>query len=327
MIPMHALRSTFAGIVLLVAGAGILCANLMSIPAPVATALTAAFAIEACLYVVPGMEAARKRLEQRLRRPALALLMTLSAALPYCVYAAPLGLFRWGSLGWILLLAAVLSFWYAVLPRRPAIDLAFVTLVAAVMLANPFARFYATPVPRLPLAILGQLMWTRLAIFACLSIAHMRTEGFGFLPRPKEWAAGALHFLLFLPAGAVLAWALKLARFHPPTGDWRITALLTAGTFLGMLWVVALREEFFFRGLVQRWLGRWLKNEWAGLAVAAVLFGMVHLPFRGFPNWRFAILAAVAGLFYGRACLTARSVRAAMVTHALVNTVWRVFFY
>jgi uncharacterized protein len=327
MIPMHALRNTCAGIVVLVASAGILYANLMSIPAPVAAALAAAFTIEAWLYVLPGFEAARKRLEQRLRRLALALLMTLGAALPYCVYAVPLGLFRWQSLAGILLLAAVVSFWYVLLPRRPAIDLAFVALVAVVVLLNPFKRFYATPVPRLPLAILGQLMWTRLAIWACLSLAHMRVEGFGFWPRRKEWAAGALNFLLFLPIGAVLAWALKLVRFHLPTTDWRLTALLAAGTFLGMLWVVALREEFFFRGLLQRWLRRWLRNEWAGLALAAVLFGLVHLSFRGFPNWRFALVAAVAGLFYGRACLAARSVRAAMVTHALVNTVWRVFFY
>jgi uncharacterized protein len=57
-----------------------------------------------------------------------------------------------------------------------------------------------------------------------------------------------------------------------------------------------------------------------------VLFGLLHLWFRGFPNWRFGILAAAAGLFYGRAYMTTRSVRAAMVTHALVNTAWRVFF-
>jgi membrane protease YdiL (CAAX protease family) len=38
------------------------------------------------------------------------------------------------------------------------------------------------------------------------------------------------------------------------------------------------------------------------------------------------MMAAVAGVFYGRAYLNARSVKAAMVTHALVNTAWRVFF-
>ncbi|HVX67819.1 MAG TPA: CPBP family intramembrane glutamic endopeptidase, partial [Bryobacteraceae bacterium] len=98
---------------------------------------------------------------------------------------------------------------------------------------------------------------------------------------------------------------------------WWATAAIAAGTFLGMLWVVALREEFFFRGLLQPWLG---------LIATSLLFGSVHLPFRDFPNWRFAVLAAVAGVFYGLAYRSARSVRAAMVTHALVNTAWRVFF-
>jgi membrane protease YdiL (CAAX protease family) len=327
MIPMHALRNTFVGIALLVVVAGILYTNILSIPVTATVALAAAFLAEAWLYVVPGFEVARKRAEQRLRRPALALLMTLSAALPYCLYALPLGLFRWASLGGILLLAAVASFWYVVLPRRPAIDLTYVALVAAVLLANPFAGFYATPAPRLPLGILGQLMWTRVTIFACLSLAHMRPEGFGFWPRRNEWVSGAFHFLLFLPVGGAMAWALKLVRYHPPSSAWPATAMLVAATFFGMLWVVALREEFFFRGLLQRWLARWMKNRWAGVLLAAALFGLVHLSFRGFPNWRFAAVAAVAGVFYGRACLAARSVRAAMVAHALVNTVWRVFFY
>ncbi len=292
-----------------------------------AAALIAAFTIEACLYVLPTVESARKRLEQRLRRPALALAMTASAALPYCVYALPTGVFRPASLVAILALGSVASFWYVFFPRRPAIDLAYVALVAAVILFYPFARIYGTPVARLPLSILGSLMWTRLTILECLSIGNMQPEGFGLLPSRREWKAGVVNFLLFLPAGAVLGWALGLARFHPRSGGWRTAALYTAGTFLGMLWVVALREEFFFRGLVQRWLGRWLKNGWAGLAVASVLFGLMHLAFRGFPNWRFALLATVAGAFYGRAYLTTRSVRAAMVTHALVNTVWRVLFW
>ena len=101
--------------------------------------------------------------------------------------------------------------------------------------------------------------------------------------------------------------------------------LIAAVTFLGMLWVVALGEEFFFRGLLQQWLGKWLRSPVAGWLLASALFGLAHLPFRSFPNWRFAAIAAVAGLLYGRAYVKAGSIRAAMVTHALVNTTWRVF--
>ena len=39
-----------------------------------------------------------------------------------------------------------------------------------------------------------------------------------------------------------------------------------------------------------------------------------------------AIVAGIAGVFYGIAFLQAKSVRASMVTHALVVTTWRVFF-
>jgi len=52
----------------------------------------------------------------------------------------------------------------------------------------------------------------------------------------------------------------------------------------------------------------------------------VHLWYRPFPNWRIAILAAVAGVFYGLAYRQARSIRASMVTHALTVTAWRLFF-
>jgi membrane protease YdiL (CAAX protease family) len=57
-----------------------------------------------------------------------------------------------------------------------------------------------------------------------------------------------------------------------------------------------------------------------------LLFGAAHFWFRTFPNWRFAAVAAVAGVFYGLAFRQARSIRASMVTHALTVTAWRLFF-
>jgi membrane protease YdiL (CAAX protease family) len=63
-----------------------------------------------------------------------------------------------------------------------------------------------------------------------------------------------------------------------------------------------------------------------GLLAAAALFGLVHLPFQKFPNRRLGIVAGVLGIFCGLSLLRARSVRASMVTHALVATTWRMFF-
>jgi membrane protease YdiL (CAAX protease family) len=123
-----------------------------------------------------------------------------------------------------------------------------------------------------------------------------------------------------------LAWITRVARPHLQFSGFERTTILTVATFFGTLWVIALGEEFFFRGLLQQWATGWLKSEWGGLALTSLLFGAAHLWFRDFPNWRFAIVAAVAGLFYGLAFRQAKSIRASMVTHALTVTTWRIFF-
>ena len=92
---------------------------------------------------------------------------------------------------------------------------------------------------------------------------------------------------MFLPIGAALVYLLDFARFDPRNA-WQVPAI-----FFAFLWVVALSEEFFFRGLVQRWLTEAV-GPWPALIATALVFGAVHLPFRDFPNWKFAALAVVA---------------------------------
>jgi hypothetical protein len=60
--------------------------------------------------------------------------------------------------------------------------------------------------------------------------------------------------------------------------------------------------------------------------VAGTFLGILWVVVRDFPNWRFALMAAVAGLFYGLAFRAAGSIRASMVTHALVVATWRALF-
>ena len=125
---------------------------------------------------------------------------------------------------------------------------------------------------------------------------------------------------MFCIVGLPLAYALKLVHLpdHPPPA-WRTIVLL-----LGVFWVVAYSEEFFFRALLQTWFSQWFKNATSGLLLASVCFGLVHLNYAGhFPNWRVALCAAIAGLFYGRAFQTSHSVRASMVAHTIVVTLWK----
>jgi membrane protease YdiL (CAAX protease family) len=176
-------------------------------------------------------------------------------------------------------------------------------------------------VPRLDVDILGHLALIHVAAIAILVQRPAPATGYGFLPRRHDWLAGVRWFLYFVPIGFPLALWLGVVRWAPSPVPWKL-----AGTFLGILWVVALSEEFFFRGLLQQWLEKWTGNVQAGLIAASVLFGLAHLGFRQFPNWRFVAVAAVAGWFYGRAFQATRSIRASMVTHALVVTTWRAMF-
>jgi len=295
------------------------------IPSSVVLAALPAFLLEATLFLALGIEGWRKRLE-RLRPAGVAALLVLAAVTPYCAASLAFGSFRWQSLAGIALLSGLVSFWYVVLPQKPAADLLLLALMAAVVLTKVFAILYVRPDDRLPLEALGQAMWIRTGAFALLSVRRVQGVGFGFWPSLREWRIGVVFFLMMLPVVAALAWWIGWGKFHPPEASWVRIPVIVVLYFFGGLWVLALGEEFFFRGLLQQWMTGWLRNQWAGLIVTALLFGSVHLWYQSFPNWRFALLASVAGFFYGLAFRQAGSIRASMVTHALTFTTMRVFF-
>lgn len=280
------------------------------IPAAIAVPVALAFLVEVSLYVTMVRAAGWPTW-----------LLAATPLVPYLLFSVPTGTFRLSAFVLLGALVAVAAWWFPVLPRRQAIDLLFLLLMASIYLARPFPSIYSVPFPELRVDALGQLMWFRIGIVSVLRHRPDEDIGFGFLPARAEWTVGLRHFLLFLPVGAALAVLLHFAAFRLMPGFWWKAPL----TFFGILWVVALAEEFFFRGLLQPKLSAWLGN-WGGLLLASAAFGLVHLPFREFPNWKFALLAAVAGVFYGRAYIEARAVRASMVTHACVVTTWRMLF-
>jgi membrane protease YdiL (CAAX protease family) len=293
----------------------------------VALAVLPAFLVEAALFLSLGSERLRARLE-RVSPWTAALLLTLAASLPYAIFSLSTHEFDPRALAVIVSLAAVASVWFVILPHRAPVDLLFLAFVGTVAFSRILQTQYATPHDRLPAGILGQLMWIRTCAFALLSIRRVRGVGFGFWPEPRHWRIGLVYYAAFLPAAAVVAWAVKFGQPHVPDTGWQRITVLAVGTFFGILWVTALGEEFLFRGLLQQWFGDWLHSEWVSLVLTSILFGALHLwtPRNRFPDWQLAPLAATAGLFYGLAFRQAKSIRASMVTHALTVTTWRVFF-
>jgi uncharacterized protein len=287
-------------------------------PAP----LVVAFLLELVFYFATCTERARRAAETAFSKGTLAMLVAVSAVLPYCLYSLCYGCFHPWQMVALVALAGLVSVWYLILPRHPLIDAAFLALMAVVTLSSLFGYVYTSVDPKLPASVLGRLMLIRVGVMAVLSFRGMEGVGLGLIPKWKEWLVGVQQYLLYIPIAAALAFALGFAHFQVSKMPWWMIPL----TFLGMLWVVALSEEFLVRGLLLQWLRDWTGREQTALIISSVIFGLAHLPFRGFPNWKFALLATVAGWFYGRAYLKTGSIRAAMVAHALTNVTWRVFF-
>ena len=52
--------------------------------------------------------------------------------------------------------------------------------------------------------------------------------------------------------------------------------------FIVIAVIPAIAEEWVFRGILQNYLIRWLKNPWIGLILSAALFSGIHMQFEGF---------------------------------------------
>lgn len=267
-----------------------------------------AVVVEAAMYASLARRAWRERWQPRL--------LVAAAPLSCALYHVAL---PQSSLRSVLALGAMAAAFVLMSPwlRRFRYGWAvLVALAAAPVLLKAFRPLYP-PAGELRMEFLGQLMWIRTTLATILRDWQPEGVGFGFWPEPREWKTGLRYFLLLAPVVLALALATGFASPQRPEGPWAMTLAKAAGTFFGILWVVALSEEFFFRGLLQPRIGLW---------AASALFGLAHLGFREFPNWRFALVAAVAGVFYGLAYRAGGGIRAAMVTHACTVALWRTFF-
>jgi CAAX protease family protein len=171
------------------------------------------------------------------------------------------------------------------------------------------------------LAGLGKLLVVDAALYGFVAIRRLSGTGFDFHFRWSDWKTGMRELVFFAPL--VIGLGLALGFLDPHRGGlhfWMIYKWIYIFVF------VAVPEELYFRAWVQNLVERRVGRR-AALCITAVLFGLSHFnkPSAHF-NWRYVVLASIAGIFYGRAWRAERRVPASAITHASVDAIWTFWF-
>jgi len=139
----------------------------------------------------------------------------------------------------------------------------------------------------------------------------------------RHWGFFTLaSFLVFGSIAIPLGQVMHFIEFAPQWSQWKSFPFLS----LGILFFTAWPEEFLFRGLLQNMLSRASNSELAGWWTASILFGFSHITNMGFPNWRYVVLATIAGFFYGWTWRKTGSIFASALVHAAVDATWHFLF-
>ena len=237
----------------------------------------------------------------------------------YLVFALPEHQFRWDLfLGMIAVSTAVLVLLRYVDGPAPRWSdwLALAILGICVDL-----HFFDRAWPGVGLNGLPKLLFVDAGLYGYLVVRPVGDIGFHLRPRLSDFAFGLREFLFFAPVAIVLGFAFGFLHLHRtfPT-----SAGFGAG-WVFTLFFVAVPEELFFRGLILNLLARRIGTTRA-VAISSLLFGLAHFNKRAtYFNWRYVILAAIAGIFYARAWLANRRLLASSITHATVDTVWSIW--
>ena len=172
---------------------------------------------------------------------------------------------------------------------------------------------------------LGNLLLVDAGLYAFLGIRRLSGTGFDFHLQWSDWKTGLRELLFFAPL--VLIGGLALGFIHPHANTPAVGKAVL--TWVGIFVFVAVPEELFFRAWVQNLLERRLGRT-AALLTASVLFGLSHFnkrnPAGAHFNWRYVLLATIAGIFYGRAWREQRRVPASTITHTCVDWLWTWWF-
>ena len=252
----------------------------------------------------------------------LRLLAPALLGLPYALVSASNGLFRWTWLGLYTLLPVLITlllYGASLADPEQRGEWRDFLILAVLGLAVDLRWFEPAWGPGL--AIFNKVLLLDAGIYGFLAIRQLRQVGFDLRLRLRDFRVGLLWLAVYAPIGVALGLFLGFLHFHPHMPSaWHV---LVGWIFTFLFGAVP--EELFFRGWMQNLLERRVGRVRA-LLITATLFGLSHFNKRAVHfNWRYVVLALLAGIFYGRAWLQDRRVGASAITHASVDTIWSVW--
>ena len=258
-------------------------------------------------------------------RPATTVVFPLCLIAPYLLYATATQSFHWFLFVKLLTYTLLPALVYLSLRRFPDHwQWQDVVVTLALWLPLDFRWMRDVwPWPDNSLAYsLNSLLATSLGVFLFICVRRLKQVGYQYHFEQTDWLFGVRNFLLFapiaIPLGLYTGFIRFAKHFAPP---WQM-ALSALGIFL----CIAIPEELLFRGIIQNLLEKSRLGPWPALVVTSLIFGASHLNNGPRPDWRYFLLASIAGLFYGNAYQRTRKLMAPAIVHTLVDTIWRGFF-
>ena len=254
--------------------------------------------------------------------PALALLPI--PLLAYLVYALGTNSFLWWRVEIATAFVVLPSLLAASARQRPFG--AWQDYAALVLIWLPVKFRVLQPLWPYPDGRLGYALTVLLALTVAM-VAFLFVRGLDGVGYTIAWGRGVtsavvVNFVLLAVILILLGEWIGFIRFEPSYAQLNSLPLVALSIFFFTAWT----EEFLFRGLLQNLLCRTLRSSTIGWLAASVIFGFAHITNGTFPNWRYVLLAAIAGVFYGRAWRQTGSMFASALVHMLVDVTWHFFF-
>ena len=292
--------------------------------------LRAEVALYCCLILllafamIPAMHSTRVLAARWLCRRGGSLLLIGLWLVPYLIYAAGTGDFRWTGLARLLAVCALPVFIYRAAPVRNLAVLswqdgiAWTWLVMAVVLRQ-MNGIWNVPVS---LDFMTRLFLIGVGSWCWVFVRPVPGFGYCFSISARTVGPAILNFLGFALIAIPVGFALRFAGWNPRWQGLQTFFL----SYVEILVFIAWLEELFFRGFLQSLLAQSLRSPLSGQLFASLAFGLSHVLLAPAPNWRYVALASVAGWFYGSAFRQSANLLAPSLTHALVDAVWRTWF-